>query len=78
MDYTRMNQRSTLSHTASKTVRNGVVRGVKRLAFWGSVLLPVAYIPVLSGAIGGDVLLTLVGLVALNLACLVIGHTYAR
>lgn len=73
-----MNQRSTLSTAISETVRDGVVGGAKRLGFWGSILLPAAYLPVLYGTVGDDVLVTLVALVGLNLVCLVLGRDYAQ
>lgn len=59
-----------------------VVSGLRRLAFWGSVVLPFLYLlllmtPIgLSGALGDQELLTLGGLVGLNVLCLVLGHDY--
>jgi len=49
---------------------------VRRLGFWGSVLLPASYLPILYGMSGTDQLLTLLGVVALNVACLIAGHRH--
>lgn len=51
------------------------IEAIQRLAFWASVVLPVAYLPVL--AVGYQQLLVLAGLVALNVVCLVFGHDYS-
>jgi hypothetical protein len=53
-----------------------VVTQVRRLAFWGSVLLPVVYLPLLSG-VAGDRSLLVAGLLALNAVCLLAGHGYS-
>ncbi len=59
-----------------------LVAGVRRLAFWGSILLPLAYVPllsgsgVLSGTLDSGEVLAVAGLVALNVLCLLIGHGY--
>jgi hypothetical protein len=50
---------------------------LRRLAFWGSVLLPLAYLPVLAG-VGGRRPLLLVGLLAVNACCLVAGHGHGQ
>jgi hypothetical protein len=47
---------------------------VETLAFWGAVITPLAYLPVLS--LNGSV--ELVGtLVTLNVACLLVGHRHS-
>jgi hypothetical protein len=51
-----------------------VVTGLQRLAFWAAVLLPLAYLPLLSVA---GVEPVLVGLVAVNVACLLVGHGHS-
>lgn len=61
-----------------RLLRSGVVGGVQRLGFWGSVLLPFTYLPLLYGMTGSDLLFALAGLLGLNLLCLVVGHGYAQ
>lgn len=59
-------------------LRIGILGGVQRLGFWGSVLLPFTYLPLLYAITGSDQLLALAGLLGLNLLCLVVGHGYAK
>jgi hypothetical protein len=59
-------------------LRASVLQTVKRVGFWGTIVLPLTYLPVLSGAVGDDMLLTLTGLLCLNLLCLVVSRNYAR
>ena len=54
-----------------------VVNGVRRLAFWAAVVLPLAYLPLLSTPIDGRTSLALVALVAVNVVCLLVGHDYS-
>jgi hypothetical protein len=54
----------------------GIVDGLRWTAFWGAIALPFLHVPLLySGTKYADVLL---GLVVLNVACLLAGHRYAR
>lgn len=52
-----------------------VASRLRAVAFWSSVLLPIAYVPLLYGGVGGQVTAFL-GLIALNVACLIVGHEY--
>lgn len=55
----------------------GVVSAVKAGAFWGAILLPFVYLPIL--ATGLDSLLDhllFVSLLSLNVVLLVVGHTH--
>lgn len=65
-----------LPRSVEETPAPAVIRQVRRLAFWGSVLLPVAYVPLLSGVAGYRPLLV-AGLLALNAVCLLVGHGYS-
>ncbi len=49
----------------------------RRIGFWGSIVLPVSYLPVLYAMSGNRQLLTLAGLVVLNVICLVAGRHYS-
>ena len=53
-----------------------VASQLRRLAFWGSVLLPLAYVPLLSG-VAGDRPLLVAGLLSLNAVCLLVGHGHS-
>ena len=52
------------------------VAALRRLGFWGSILLPVAYLPILYGMGGSERILAVLGLLAINVACLIAGHQY--
>ena len=55
----------------------GVVSAVKAGAFWGAILLPFVYLPVLATGLDdpSDRLLV-VSLLSLNVVLLVVGHTH--
>jgi hypothetical protein len=54
----------------------GIVDGLRWTAFWAAIALPFLHVPLLySGTQYADVLL---GLVALNVACLLVGNRYAH
>lgn len=72
-----MSQHSPSLRTFPATARVAVVHALRRLGFWGTVLLPLTYLPVLYWS-SGDVLVTLAGLLCLNLLCLVLGHEHAQ
>jgi len=71
-----MSQHSPSLQRLPTTARVAVVSALRRLGFWGTVLLPLTYLPVLVWSPGGDALVTLAGLLCLNLLCLVVGHDY--
>ncbi len=54
-----------------------VLATVRGLAFWATVVLPLAYLPVLSLVDDQQRLLALAGLVAVNVCCLLVGHDYS-
>lgn len=52
---------------------------VRRLAFWGAILIPFSYLPLLSlGVEGTRGALLLAGLFVANVAALVVGHGHNR
>lgn len=56
---------------------DSLVGALKRLAFWAAVVLPLAYLPLLSSPVDTEQTLVLLGLVAVNVVCLLIGHDYS-
>jgi len=54
----------------------GVRRAVEPLAFWASVLLPLAYVPLLYGGFADGQLELFLALVGVHVASLVVGHQY--
>lgn len=57
--------------------RNVTLRGVRALAFWSAIVLPIAILAVLSGGVGGQQVSLLSGLLALNVLCLLVGNEHA-
>ncbi len=56
-----------------------VVRYVEAVSFWGAVVLPLIYIPLL--VLGVDTVKTLlvfISLIALNVLLLIMGHSYRQ
>lgn len=51
--------------------------GIRRLAFWAGVLLPVAYVPLLAASPQPDVP-ALAVVIALHAICLFVGHDHAQ
>jgi|AntRauTorcE11897_2_1112592.scaffolds.fasta_scaffold226595_1 hypothetical protein len=54
-----------------------LVSVLRRLAFWAAVVLPLAYLPLLSSPVDDTELLVFVALAALNVVCLLVGHDYS-
>lgn len=55
-----------------------VLQLLQQLGFWGSVLLPVAYLPIIFALSGMELVLALSTVLLLNVCCLVLGHEYSR
>jgi hypothetical protein len=70
-----MSRTVPLPRTVEESPVPAVADQLRRLAFWGSVLLPLTYLPLLAG-VAGDRPLLVAGLLALNALCLVAGHGY--
>lgn len=64
-----------LGVTLSETLPQRAADGIRAVAFWGAVLLPLAYVPVAYVDAGGAWLLTLF---VLHVACIVGGHEHGR
>ena len=56
-----------------------VVHYVEAVSFWGAVVLPLIYIPLLMlGVDTVETLLVFLALIALNVVLLIVGHSYQR
>lgn len=71
-----MSHQTGSSLATSTTAGRTLVATVQQLGFWGSVLLPATYIPVLSLTSASYQLPLLLGLIALNVCCLVAGRNH--
>ncbi len=68
-----MNERIGPSPTLLSRVAFGAA---ERIGFWGAVLLPVTYLPVLYGFDDQTKLPTLAALLVLNVLCLLVGRRH--
>lgn len=72
-----------MSNERASSVRSGstywrpVATSLRSVAFWAGIVLPVVFVPLLYGGVGGRQLLLFFGLVALNVVCLVLGHGHS-
>lgn len=57
-------------------LRRSVLAPLRFLSFWASILLPLAYLPLLHGGLTGSEPTVLVALVAINALALLAGHGY--
>jgi len=57
-------------------VGGGLRRLVEPVAFWASVLLPLGYLALLYGGFGDGQFALFLGLLALNVICLVLGQEH--
>jgi len=51
---------------------------VRRVSFWSAILLPLVYLPLLSGGFGPQTGYIIIGLLALNLIALFVGHNHTH
>ena len=77
------NHGQNTSDVAASTslVRHGTLAigsTIRRLSFWSAILLPLVYLPLLSGGLVGWQVPTFVVLFALNVLALFVGHDYGR
>lgn len=64
-----------IGSSLSTACRNKAIAGVRAAAFWAAVVLPLAYVPAAYGAMGFETWSAL-GLIAVHMACVVIGHEH--
>lgn len=72
-----MNERIGSASITAGASKDAALAAVRRIGFWGSVLLPAGYLPVLYALSGGEMFGALAVLFAVNVACLLCGRTYA-
>ena len=51
---------------------------IRRISFWSAILLPLVYLPLLSGGLGPQTGYIVIGLLALNLIALLVGHNHTN
>lgn len=71
-------ERDTISRaasTASETVRS-IARNLRGVSFWAAIVLPIIYLPLLSGGLSGGETLLFVALLAVNAGAFVLGHDH--
>ena len=67
--------------SAADIARQGTVAlssTIRRVSFWAAILLPLVYLPLLSGGLGPQTGHIVVGLLALNLIALLVGHSHTH
>ena len=66
----RVNRQSERNHWQA------IGRGLRAVAFWIAVVLPLAYLPVLYGAISLPGLESLFVLLVVHVGCVIVGHNH--
>jgi len=51
---------------------------IRSISFWSAILLPLVYLPLLSGGLGPQTGYIVLGLLALNLIALLVGHNHTH
>lgn len=69
---------SRATTTLSDRFRRLTMGGIRAVAFWATVMLPVAYVPAMYGVAGFDTAWSVLALLATHMACVVIGHEHNR
>ena len=77
------NHGQNTSDVAASTslVRHGTLAigsTIRRISFWSAILLPLVYLPLLSGGLGPQTGYIVIGLLALNLIALLVGHNHTN
>jgi hypothetical protein len=60
----------------SAACRDKAIAGVRAVAFWAAVLLPLAYLPAAYGLLGFANGWSTLALIAAHAACVVVGHEH--
>lgn len=63
-------------HGFRAALRRSVLAPLRFLSFWASILLPLAYLPLLHGGLTGGETTVLGALVAINALALFLGHDH--
>ena len=72
---------SVETDSAMGPVRQGTLAlraSVQRLSFWAAIVLPLVYLPLLSGGLEPQTGSIVIGLLALNLIALFVGHNHTN
>lgn len=72
-----MNEQFGPTSLTAGAPKDAVLAVVRRVGFWGTVLLPAGYLPVLYALSGSEMFGALAVLFALNVVCLHCGQQYA-
>lgn len=72
-----MNERIGPTSLTGGASKDAALAALQRIGFWGTVLLPMGYLPVLYALSGSEMFTVLAVLFAANLACLHCGRQYA-
>lgn len=60
----------------STELRRRAIAGVRAVAFWAAIVLPIAYLPAAYGAMGFDGAWSTIALITAHIVCAVIGHEH--
>ena len=74
-------QNTSVENSAADVARRGTLAlgaSVRRVSFWAAILLPLVYLPLLSGGLGPQTGQLVIGLLALNLIALFVGHSHTH
>jgi len=72
---------SVETESATDLARQGTLAlraTIQRVSFWIAIVLPVIYLPLLSGGFGPQTGHVVLGLLALNLIALFVGHSHTH
>lgn len=72
---------SAETNSAADIARQGSVAlgaTIRGVSFWAAILLPLVYLPLLSSGLGAQTGYIVIGLLALNLIALFIGHNHTH
>ena len=72
---------SAVTNWAADVARQGthaLGATVRGMSFWAAILLPLVYLPLLLGGLGSQTGFVFLGLLALNLIALFVGHTHTN
>lgn len=61
--------------TAGETLRSAA-RNLRGVSFWAAIVLPMVYLPLLSGGLAGREVLLFVALIGVNAGAFVLGHDH--
>jgi hypothetical protein len=72
---------SAVTNWAADVTKQGTLAlraTVQGMSFWAAILLPLVYLPLLSGGLGSQTGLIVIGLLALHLITLFVGHNHTN